>query len=166
MCLFGTPQGYIAILLEALMEQAESVEVKKLSRTKQINLDVFNKMHSIRSDPESRAFGFSHGYLVLKSKPLTILGNFLYFGIYASLVYVILSFFMGPTRGPYIHFLHLHVARYPAQFGFYMSGAIALNTAFTLFEFGWRKRWIYTAIFAFLVLIAPMLLFHWPFIIH
>lgn len=145
------------------MEWREPVEAETLSWTERVNRDVINKLRSLSNDPESRSFGFSHGYLVVKSRSLTVVGNFLFFGLIYSSLIVILTSLIGPAHGPSIHFLHFHISRFAFQWILLIAGSSAMNVAFTLSRLSWPKRLLLDSIFVALIVIVPMVLFHWSF---
>lgn len=145
------------------MEWREPVEAETLSKREQHRLDIVNKFHSIREDPGSRAFGFSHGNLILKSIWLSIIGNFLFYGLVISSGFVIVGLFKKPSHGASIAFLHFHISQFAAQWVLYLAGVAALEVASILFGFSGRKRLIWIGTFILLVFVAPTLFLHWSF---
>lgn len=145
------------------MEWREPVEEKKLSKWKQNELDIINKQHSITSDQDSRALGFSHGYLILRSTSLTIFGNFLFYGLIFSSFITIVSLIMDSRPRPSFHFFHYYIPQYGFQMVFFLAGAVVLDVASILLMFSFRKRSIWMSIYFLMVFIAPMFLFHWSF---
>lgn len=144
------------------MEKAPE-EVKTLKKWEQNDLDLINKHNSIRSDPESRSFGFSHGKLVLRSKSLTIFGNSVLSGLAIVVSLEILDFFKRVRTGPTFYLFHFRIHEFDFEMVAYFAGAAALSLAFTLFGFSRRRRSIWIGIYFVLMFIAPMWLFHWPY---
>ena len=145
------------------MEWREPVEVAKISKREQRQLDVLNRWRSIRNESESYAFGFSHGNLILRSAWSTILGNFLFYGITLSSCFVIIGLLKKARSYPSIHLFYFHIPQFAVQLVLYFAGVAALDVASTLFGFSWRKRSIWIGVYMVLVFIAPMFLFHWSF---
>lgn len=146
------------------MEWREPEVVEKIRAQERVDRDVIKKLYSIKNDPQLRGFGFSHGFLVLKSRSSTILGTFFFYALIWSSFIAIVSLVKGPSSRRPMHFFHLYISQYEVQYLFILAGSMALNVAFALFEINSRKRWIYSLTYIFLVLLAPMLFFHWSFL--
>lgn len=138
-------------------------EVKKLKKWEQKDLDLINKFNSVRNDSESRSFGFSHGNLILKSRSLTIFGNFLLYGLVTSSFFVLVSLFKRTTRHPSFHFFHFRIDQTAVEMVIYIAVASALGVAFTLYGVRRRTRTGWIFICFSLVFVAPEFLFHWSF---
>ncbi len=80
------------------MESAEPTRVEKLTKREEVDLDIANKMHSLRDDAGSKPFGFSHGYLILGSRSKTIVGNFLFYVLSFGIIFAILFRIREPRQ--------------------------------------------------------------------
>lgn len=145
------------------MEQGETEVPKKLSRYEKVNLDVINKARLIRNDSTSRHFGFSHGYLLLKSTWFTIAGNFLLYGVITSLMVVAIGLNRGTTSKPSIHLFQLDIPHFAVEWALCSAGVGAIDAAAALLEFNWQKRSKLLAAYFFLVAVSPMIFFNWSF---
>ena len=143
------------------MDESESGELKRPSKRQRYESEVLSKMRMMRNDPNSRPFSFSHGYILFRSKPLTVIVQSFLAALVVGIVLGIGDSLTGFKHATWIHILHFRISLTNLWFIIVIAAIYATDTAFLLTGARYRVRRVVFPIVFILVLIAPSSLFHW-----
>lgn len=141
--------------------ESESGDVKPPSRRQRNEVEVVNRMKAMEDDPHSPRFRFSHGYILFKSKLLTVIVQGFLAALFVGIVLGIRDSLTGFKHTTWIHILHFRIPLTSLWLIIMIAAIYATDTAFLLSGARYRVRRMVFPIVFVLVLIAPSSLFHW-----
>lgn len=152
---------YLANSEGGTVEESESGDVKPPSRRQRNEVEVVNRMKAMKDDPHSPLFIFSHGYILFRSKLLTVIVQGFLTVLVLGILLGIGDSLTGIKHITWIHILHFRISLTNLWLIIMTAVIFATDTAFLLSGARYRlRRVVFPIVFVF-VLIAPSSLFHW-----
>lgn len=143
------------------MEGSESGELKPPSKGERYQTEVLSRMKTMRDDPNSRPVSYSHGTILFRSKPLTVIVQGFLAALFVGIVLGIRDSLTGFKHATWIHILHSRISLTNLWLIIMIAALLATDTAFLLSGVRYSVRRVVSSIVVVLVLVAPSSLFHW-----
>lgn len=143
------------------MKESASGELKPPNKWERNQSETLSKWKTMTDDPSSRPFSFSHGYILFRSKLLTVIAQGFLIAVAVGLLLGIGDVIGGYKHTTWIHFLQFRIPLVNLWLIISTAILLATDTAFLLAGARYRNRRTLFTIALVVVLIVPGLLFHW-----